>query len=556
MLNLARGARPDRRPVRARPTPPSSARTTCPAGSTTSARSTWGLGWLPLRSPPSAARRSRCGATGGAALLLVAFPRRSSTSSSAARGASSAAGCCRLPGAVRARRATASSRWPTRVAARAAPRGRARRGLAALAVRAGAARERPRRRRARPHGHARAGAALDRRERAAAARRIVVEPFVPGVLARRRSSARAVSRSSGPFQAYEKRLRARRSTATAPRLLLGRGREPPEGARPEGRPAQRAQLLRARSTRRARATRHVLALRARRRPGALLLRQLFNYQPARLRAARARGRDPPPARLHAAAVRLSRPAHVRDRSQHAADAAARPRAAAAPARGSRPWAGPADLRAARARRRSSSLAVFLVWQTYPELRHVLHARLGPGAGQRPPARLRRLPHADAASARRRSSAGRSRRSARRATASSCSPRCSGCSASTSSSTCFTERLLGRLIALIAVAVMLTRTDMQLLALRAMFDLPVLPDGLRRRVLELRRAALRLAGARAARARRPAAPGGMAARRRLLALARARHAAPDVLLRYALLVAAAPLLWLASDLIVPASRSTR
>ena len=36
---------------------------------------------------------------------------------------------------------------------------------------------------------------------------------------------------------------------------------------------------------------------------------------------------------------------------------------------------------------------------------------------------------------------------------------------------FTEKLLGRLVALLAVAFLLTRTDMMLLALRAMFDLP-------------------------------------------------------------------------------------
>jgi hypothetical protein len=35
----------------------------------------------------------------------------------------------------------------------------------------------------------------------------------------------------------------------------------------------------------------------------------------------------------------------------------------------------------------------------------------------------------------------------------------------------TEQLLGRLVALLAVAFLLTRTDMMLLALRAMFDLP-------------------------------------------------------------------------------------
>ena len=90
---------------------------------------------------------------------------------------------------------------------------------------------------------------------------------------------------------------------------------------------------------------------------------------------------------------------------------------------------------------------------------------------------------------------------------------------------FTERLLGRLIALIALAVMLTRTDMQLLALRAMFDLPFYLMIFVAAVLELRRPRCGwpvLAGALPGRA---AAPGGMAAGGRLLALARAGHAAP-------------------------------
>ena len=51
---------------------------------------------------------------------------------------------------------------------------------------------------------------------------------------------------------------------------------------------------------------------------------------------------------------------------------------------------------------------------------------------------------------------------------------------------FTERLLGRVIALLAVAVMVTRTDMQLLALRAMFDLPFYLMIFGAALLELRR----------------------------------------------------------------------
>ena len=115
-------------------------------------------------------------------------------------------------------------------------------------------------------------------------------------------------------------------------------------------------------------------------------------------------------------------------------------------------------------------------------------------------------------------------------------------------TCSRSGCSAALIALLAVAVMLTRTDMQLLALRAMFDLPFYLMVFGAALLELRRPrcgwpVLALLGAR-----RAAAAGGVAARRRLLALARPGHAAP-ALVRYALLVAAAPVLWMASDLIV-------
>ena len=51
---------------------------------------------------------------------------------------------------------------------------------------------------------------------------------------------------------------------------------------------------------------------------------------------------------------------------------------------------------------------------------------------------------------------------------------------------FTKRLLGRTIAFVAVAVMLTRTDMQLLALRAMFDLPFYLMVFGAALIELRR----------------------------------------------------------------------
>jgi hypothetical protein len=113
---------------------------------------------------------------------------------------------------------------------------------------------------------------------------------------------------------------------------------------------------------------------------------------------------------------------------------------------------------------------------------------------------------------------------------------------------FTERLLGRVIALLALAVMLTRTDMQLLALRATFDLPFYLMVFGAALLELRRprcgwpvlALLALAGLL-----RPEAW--------LLAGAYWLWLAPvtprPLLLRYVPLVVAAPLIWFASDLIV-------
>jgi hypothetical protein len=128
---------------------------------------------------------------------------------------------------------------------------------------------------------------------------------------------------------------------------------------------------------------------------------------------------------------------------------------------------------------------------------------------------------------------------------------------------FTERLLGRVIALLAVGVLLTRTDMQLLALRAMFDLPFYLLVFAAALLELRRPrcgwpvllVLALAGLL-----RPEAwvLGGVywlylaptASLRSSPAGGSAPSLAPrPVLVRYALLVVAAPLIWMASDLIV-------
>jgi hypothetical protein len=128
---------------------------------------------------------------------------------------------------------------------------------------------------------------------------------------------------------------------------------------------------------------------------------------------------------------------------------------------------------------------------------------------------------------------------------------------------FTERLLGRVVALLAVAVLLTRTDMQLLALRAMFDLPFYLLVFGAALLELRRprcgwpvlVVLALAGLLrpeawvlagvywlylAPTASLRSSPAGGSA---------PSLASRPVLVRYALLVVAAPLIWMASDLIV-------
>ena len=173
--------------------------------------------------------------------------------------------------------------------------------------------------------------------------------------------------------------------------------------------------------------------------------------------------------------------------------------------------------------------------------------MGPGAGPRAPARLRRLPHPDAASA-------LDARGLGLAPFGTASDRILvlaslfGLLAFYVVVYLLTQRLLGRLIALIAVAVMVTRTDMQLLALRAMFDLPFYLMIFGAALLELRRprcgwpvlALLALAGLL-----RPEAW--------LLAGVYWLYLIPVTprprLVWYALLVAAAPVLWMASDLIV-------
>src|SRR5918994_2120837 len=113
---------------------------------------------------------------------------------------------------------------------------------------------------------------------------------------------------------------------------------------------------------------------------------------------------------------------------------------------------------------------------------------------------------------------------------------------------FTRRLLGRTIAFVAVAVLLTRTDMQLLALRAMFALPFYLLVFGAALLELRRpragwpvlALLALAGLL-----RPEAwlLGGV------YWLWLARDLARAEATRLLVLVVAAPVVWMLADTIV-------
>lgn len=113
---------------------------------------------------------------------------------------------------------------------------------------------------------------------------------------------------------------------------------------------------------------------------------------------------------------------------------------------------------------------------------------------------------------------------------------------------FTQRLLGSFVALIAVAVLLTRTDIELLALRAMFDLPFYVLVFGAAALELRRprcgwpvlALLALAGLL-----RPEAwlLGGVYWLYLIPVTPRPQ------LVRLAALVVAAPVIWLLGDLIV-------
>ena len=185
-----------------------------------------------------------------------------------------------------------------------------------------------------------------------------------------------------------------------------------------------------------------------------------------------------------------------------------------------------------------------------QLRHALLAGLGPAARPRRDAQLQ---------------ACRSRR--RRI-------RCSSCSASSSRRSAPSATLaivvalaylalasLGYLVyrlgarwfswpvGLAAAALVLSRYEVLSYGVRAYVDIPYVALVLA--ALRARDAppARRLAGDRAARPRRPAAPRGVAVRRRLLALPVARRRRPRERAALAALVALAPVLWALSDLAV-------
>ena len=123
----------------------------------------------------------------------------------------------------------------------------------------------------------------------------------------RRAGAAGVPARSGPFQAYEKRLRVRRIDRYRARgycwVVVG-STQKQRGLKAGLRSSRNYY---ARAGRGERADGRVLALRARRGPGRVLLRRLVQLPPARVRASRARRGDPPAARLHPGARVIRRP---------------------------------------------------------------------------------------------------------------------------------------------------------------------------------------------------------------------------------------------------------
>ena len=173
------------------------------------------------------------------------------------------------------------------------------------------------------------------------------------VRARRRTATaldRPVWPVERPFQAYEKRLRVRHIDRYRERgycwVIVGSTQK--ERGLKAGLTSSRNyyRALDAASERDG----HVLAVRARRRPGRVLLRQLVQLPAARVRAPRPRRRDPPAARLHSGdrvtgpRMSVTDPSAPRRRRPHP-----RRRRSAPPALGP-----PAHVRARRRSARSSS----------------------------------------------------------------------------------------------------------------------------------------------------------------------------------------------------------
>ena len=172
-----------------------------------------------------------------------------------------------------------------------------------------------------------------------------------------------------------------------------------------------------------------------------------------------------------------------------------------------------------------TLIGFLRLPDLSQLRQLLLAAVGPRAAARGQAVLRRLPHADRASARRRLRDRCSRSSAIRPTGSWSAPRWRRSSCSPPASTAWRAASFGTLVGLAAAALLCTRFDFPFLAARGLHRHPV--PGLRRVGRRARGGApaARHRRLRAAGLRRAHAPGGVAAERPVLAVVhRARHLA--------------------------------
>ena len=350
----------------------SSARTTCTAGCTTSARSAGGSAGC--RSPPRSAARSstlrRDWRRGAAARRLPGLPL---PLHGRAGRASSAAGCCPPTRRCACSRATAAvALADARCAAR---RALARsRGLAALLCAQGLL------------ASVHVDRVLGREDTRAQALRWLARERARR--ARASSSSRSSRRRGGPrcerpmwpverpFQAYEKRLRVRdidalpraRATAGSWSASTQKERGLKAGLR-SSRNYYRGARRRERGDR-ARSRRS----RAGADAGRVLLRQLVQLPPARLRAARARW-----SRSTACATARRRLGVIRRRMSVTDPEPPRAGARSAIPPRTRPAGPPPDLRAARRSACSCVLVGVRRLADLSQLRHLLHARLGQGA---------------------------------------------------------------------------------------------------------------------------------------------------------------------------------